>query len=164
MKPLPLSLFLALCFLSIGQTTQNAILLDLPFVGVLFQAGQATPDLLESLSFGVGQPVESLWQASEETVIGLETALKLELAAKNDYYPKEVLEHYDEFKRQYIGVVVQDKNLIFATFDRCTELSLKELTAAFIPFLPMDGGSCFMEILFDPAMNEFIRLYIHGEA
>ncbi len=143
----------------------SRVLTNQPFTGVVFQPERGTPELLEYLGYGVGQNVDDVWTASAEDALGLEAALKERLEAMtDDYYGKEVLEHYDDFKRQYIGVVIEDQRYLFATYDRCTDLSLEDLTANFIALLPADGGSCFMEILFDPETHEFIRFNIHGEA
>ena len=146
-----------------AQQEPSFVLANQPFIGVVFQPAEGTPELLEYLGLGVGQDVDDVWTASEEDALSLETALKGRLEAMTDnYYGKEAFEHYNDFQRQYMGVVIEGKRYVFATYDRCTDLSLEELTANFIAFLPLDGGSCFMEVLFDPEANELTRLNIHG--
>ena len=162
-----ITMFLSVLFIGTACAQQEPplVLTNQPFTGVVFQPERGTPELLEYLGYGVGQNVDDVWTASEEDALDLEAALKARLEAmKDDYYGKEVLEHYDDFNRQYIGVVVEGKRYIFATYDRCTELSLEDLTANFIALLPADGGSCFMELLFDPETSTFVRFNIHGEA
>ena len=148
-----------------AQQEPPLVLTNQPFTGVVFQPERGTPELLKYLGYGVGETVDDVWAASEEDALGLEAALKERLETMTDsYYGKEALEHYGDFNRQYIGVVVEGKRYIFATYDRCTELSLEDLTANFIALLPDDGGSCFMELLFDPETSTFVRFNIHGEA
>ena len=160
-----LKIFLLGLLIGTAYAQPSRILANQPFTGVVFQFTKETPELLEYLGYGVGQDVDDVWAASEEDALGLEAALKrrLETMTDNDY-GKEVLEHYDDFKRQYIGVVVEGQRYIFATYDRCTDLSFEDLTANFIAMLPVDGGSCFMELLFDPETDTFVQFNIHGSS
>jgi hypothetical protein len=83
--------------------------------------------------------------------------------AEYDPY-SDVLEHYNTYKRQYIGAVIKGKNVIIATFDRCSEFAEEQLEVTFIATLPSDGGTCFTEVVFDVKSKTFLRFYLHGEA
>jgi hypothetical protein len=135
------------------------------FTGVIFSAKDyGSKDMLQTLGSALGENVVGVWTPTNEDVLTLETAFITYLNEPRNARAKEVLTKLHAYKRQYIGVELEDQDLVFATFDACTDLSDDELIKELIPFLPLDGGICFIELLFDPKTQTFYRVYIHGEA
>jgi hypothetical protein len=166
MKP---ALFNVLFFFGLVSSTVHAqsgqlLPTDL-FTGVIFSAEDYdSSDMLQTLGYAVGEDVVGVWTPTNEDVLLLETTFIIYLNESEGARANEVLTRLHEYKRQYLGVELKDRRLIFATFGACTEISNEELVEEFIPFLPLDGGTCFTELLFDPVAKSFYRVYIHGEA
>ncbi len=135
------------------------------FTGVIFSGeNYNSPEMLKNLGYAVGEDVIGVWTPTNDDVLALETALVTALQAMSRWEAPEILASLRQYLRQYLGVVVKGQRLILANFDRCSQLEDGQLEASFIPFLPEDGGSCFLEVLFDPATQTFPRIYIHGQA
>ncbi len=148
---------------------KGELLTGLPYQAARFPVADYSAEDLKHVSYaGTGEEVTALWLPSEAELAHFEEALLNVLTAKTtgkDYDPyREVLEHYNDYKRQYIGAVLNSENVIIATFDRCSEFEKGQLETHFISTLPMDGGSCFLELVFNVKSKSFTRLYIHGEA
>ncbi len=158
-----------LCTASNCPLASGELLKNVPYEAARFPAGDYSEDDLQNISYvGTGEEVTTLWLPSEEELATLEKKLQTELAVKATptvYDPyTEALEHYHDYKRQYVGAVIGSEKVIIATLDRCSEFEEGQLEAFFIPFLPSDGGSCFLELVFSVESKTFTRLYIHGEA
>jgi hypothetical protein len=162
MKP---ALFSLLLCLSIIQAQEGQFVPTELFTGVIFLGEDYnSPEELKNLGYGLGEEVTGAWTPTIEDVMNLETALVTTLQTMSRWEAPEILASLNQYRRQYLGVVVKNQQLIMANFDRCSKFEEGQLEASFIPFLPEDGGSCFIELLFDPAIQNFLRFYIHGEA
>ncbi len=166
MKPVLLN---ALLFFGLASSTLHAqsgqLLQSDGFSGVIFSAEDyASSEMLKTFGYAVGEDVVGIWTPTNEDVLVLETAFTAYLTETKDVRAGEIINELLEYKRQYIGVELKDQQLIFATFDACTDISDEELVKEFIPFLPEDGGICFIELLFDHVAKSFYRIYIHGGA
>lgn len=172
-----LLLFLGLGSLTLAQVcTENRcetmlgeLLKGLPYEAARFPVTHYSEEDLKHVSYsGTGEEVTALWLPSETELASFEEALKNELTAKvtdAPYNPyRDVLEHYNAYKRQYIGAVLNGEKVIIATLDRCSDFAAGQLEARFISVLPFDGGTCFLELVFHPKSKTFPHFYIHGEA
>ncbi len=108
--------------------------------------------------------LSDVWLPSLEEIEMLESTFIKTLQAMSRAEAPTILGLQNDYKRQYLGIVVDGKRLVVTNFDRCSIFAEAQLEAYFIPFLPEDGGSCFIETLFDPATKTFKQFYIHGEA
>ena len=70
-----------------------------------------------------------------------------------------VWQRLNEYKRQYIGVILDGKKIIYANFFCSDQPDWKE---NFV--LVMDGGACYFQFNFDPNTGEFFELQVNGEA
>jgi hypothetical protein len=163
MKPVFLGILFLLGLGSIVHSQQGQLVLTDQFTGVIFSA-QDYAEMVETLGYAVGENVVGVWTPTTEDVLRLETTFTTYLNDTKDSRADEVLTRLHDYKRQYLGVELKDQHLIFATFDACTDLSSEKLVEEFIPFLPLDGGTCFIELLFDPTAKSFYRVSIHGTA
>jgi hypothetical protein len=161
-----------LCFILavtlFGAAQQGELLKNVPYEAARFPVGGYSEEDLQNAFYALGEPVTALWLPSDEEIRALELGLRNELESKAtsqtyDAY-QEVLGFFNAYQRQYLGVVVNGKKQIVAMFDRCSTFEAGQLENAFIPALPLDGGSCFLELVYDPLNNVLERLYIHGEA
>jgi hypothetical protein len=144
---------------------RGELLKDVPFQAARFPLADYSEEDLKSISYGgTGEEISALWLPTEADLEALENALQTQLAAPDDERYPEVLEFYNDYRRQYIGVVINNQKLIMANFDRCSSFETGQLEADFISVLPLDGGTCFLELVFDPKSKTLPRFYLHGEA
>jgi hypothetical protein len=144
---------------------RGELLKDVPFQAARFPVTDYSKEDLKNVSYGgTGETVSAVWLPTEADLEALENALQTRLATPDDDRYAEVLEFYNDYRRQYIGVVINNQKLIMANFDRCSSFAEGQLEANFISVLPMDGGTCFLELLFDPESKTFTHFYLHGEA
>lgn len=171
-----LFLFISLSLVAFAQpcatdceTMTGELLRGVPYQATRFPVTTYSKEDLENVFYaGTGEEVTALWLPSDAELASLEEAIKKELRAKvtgQDYDPyRETLESLNDYKRQYVGAVIKGEKMIIATFDRCSVFAEGELESQFISRLPMDGGSCFLELVYDPQRKTFPVFYIHGEA
>jgi hypothetical protein len=165
MKPALLSILFFLLVSSGVYSQQGQLVPTDRFTGVIFSAEDYnSPEMWQTLGYAVGEDVLGVWTPTKEEVMRLETALITMLQTMSREEAPVILASLHSYRRQYLGVVVKNQRLLVANFDRCSEFEEGQLEASFIPFLPFDGGSCFIELLFDPVTKTFQRVYIHGEA
>lgn len=103
------------------------------------------------------------WTPSEEDVIAIEGGLVhyLEQNAEK-FYVRDVpvWDRLDEYNRQYIGIIVDDRHIIYANYF-CDSASV-DWTEEFV--LVMDGGDCFFQFQYDVDTAEYFNLQVNGEA
>jgi len=64
-----------------------------------------------------------------------------------------------DYRRQFVGIVVDGKRQIFGNFF----CAFEGLTVT-SPVSVDDGGDCFFSVVYDPAFRSFSALSINGEA
>lgn len=104
------------------------------------------------------------WSPTEADVRTLEDGLPVYLREnKSAFYMTEDLiwERLDEYNRQYIGVVLEGKNVIYASY-LCQDGATTEWKEQFI--FVADGGACYFKFKFDTSTGEFYDLLVNGEA
>lgn len=128
----------------------------------------------------LGVDAEGFWTPSPQEVEVVETRLKeaLQKAVKdpeqfNKYaqtsdsqkYLSEqiarILSHYEEYRRQYIGLVIHGKRHIYLNSFSSRE-SASDYTKHFV--MVFDGGFWFWHILYSMDDGTFFNLSINGEA
>ena len=69
------------------------------------------------------------------------------------------------YKRQYVGIVVEDKKRIFINFF-CDPFEFPDSDVSWKnqPLVILDGGDCYFQVQYDLNSKEFMHLYINGEA
>jgi hypothetical protein len=165
MKPVFLSILFFLGLSSMVHSQQGQRVPTNQFTGAIFSGEDYdSSEVLKNLGYAVGEDVMGVWTPTNEDVLALETGFTTYLSETTDARAEEVLTGLHEYKRQYIGVELKDQHLVFAAFDACTTASDEELLEELRPILPLDGGTCFIELLFDPTAKSFYRISIHGVA
>jgi hypothetical protein len=129
---------------------------------VIFSEKQANEWEIGSWFAQNGETIE-YWTPTEENVIAIENELTVFLQENPDhFYNSEtpVWERLDEYNRQYIGVMLDDRQIIYANFF-CDSVETDWRTD-FV--LVMDGGDCFFQFKYDVEAAQFFDLQVNGNA
>ena len=128
---------------------------------VIFSAKQAREQKLGGWLVTHDQTAE-YWTPSEEDVLALENGLGTYLQ-KNPgrfYEGTPAWERLDEYNRQYVGMVLDGKQIIYANYF-CDSIET-DWRKDFI--FVMDGGDCFFQFKYDVHTAEFFDLQVNGVA
>lgn len=91
----------------------------------------------------------------------LDAYAKTPLAQKVVFqHVENILKHYDEYRRQYIGLVIHGKRHIY--LNSFSARDNENYTKQFV--IVMDGGFWFWHILYSIDEGKFLSLEINGEA
>jgi hypothetical protein len=139
---------------------------NVPYEAARFPIRNLSQEEMKTIAYLVedGKVLSEVGLPSLEEIKSLEVTLTETLQAMSRAEAPVILDLLNDYKRQYLGIVVDETWLIVANFDRCSIFAQGQLEASFIPFLPEDGGTCFIETLYNPALKTFERFYVHGEA
>ena len=108
-------------------------------------------------------PTAEYWSPSENNILILEKQLGAYLQNNSDRFDKQkspIGERLDEYDRQYTGMVLGEKKIIFANYF-CESLETDWRTEfVFV----LDGGDCFFQFKYDVNSGEFFDLQVNGIA
>ena len=113
---------------------------------------------------GRNKPPSEYWTPTAEQVVELESKLSDYLKSTAPARAPELWKKLDQYKRQYVGIVVEGRRLIYANFicDGVIKESFRDWKSR--PIQVDDGGDCFFEVDYEPATGQFSELMVHGEA
>jgi hypothetical protein len=106
--------------------------------------------------------VEGYWTPTEEDVLLLEQKLPAFLQENSASFRRQppVWEELSSYKRQYAGVVLNEKKIIYGNFF-CTNTGIDwKKDWVFV----LDGGDCFFQLQFEIASGNFSGLMVNGDA
>ena len=129
---------------------------------VIFPAEQAREQGVGSWFVEDGQTAD-YWSPSENDVLTLEDRLDVYLQNNSDRFNKQkspIGARLDEYDRQYIGIVLNGNQIIFANYF-CESLET-DWRKDFV--FVLDGGDCFFQFKYDVNSAEFFDLQVNGEA
>ena len=129
---------------------------------VIFSAQQAEESGIGSWFAQGNEPIE-YWTPTEENILALEDALGSYLQENPDRFRNleiPVWERLDEYNRQYIGLVLDGEQIIYANYF-CTDLET-DWKKDFV--IVMDGGECFFQVKYNVKSAEFFDLQVNGDA
>jgi hypothetical protein len=96
------------------------------------------------------------WMPDAVQIETLEIALADNLSRNERWDGADITHYY----RQYFGFTVEDTPYIYgALFCQHFDMDWQENLV-----FAMDGGTCFIDLAYNPETGEFASLYIHGEA
>lgn len=105
---------------------------------------------------------DSTWQITEADVKNMEANLSRITQLKSASGIRGMrLEHPEAFYRQYVGIVVGKRKLIYINAF-CEKSAGVDWHTSLISVC--DGGSCFWGAVYDPATGEFSDLQMNGMA
>lgn len=125
--------------------------------GVIFTAEQTAANLDV-----FGSNVKDTWTPAQADIAELEAALPAFLETAENQWLRDdppIEERVPEYMRQYLGIVEEGKEIIYANFF-CT---INEMDWSNEYVLVMDGGDCFFQVKYNPATGEFFDLAVNGE-
>jgi hypothetical protein len=103
------------------------------------------------------------WTPTESEVLSIETELGSFLKENANAFrftETPVWERLEEYSRQYLGIILGEKKIIYANFFcRSFETDWRK-EFVFV----LDGGSCFFQFMYDINTSEFFDLRVNGEA
>lgn len=103
------------------------------------------------------------WTPTEKDVLVVENEVGFFLQENSDAFRLQespVWERLDEYNRQYLGIILGEKKIIYANFF-CSQIDF-DWRKDFV--FVMDGGSCFFQFKYDVDTGEFFDLQVNGEA
>ena len=109
-----------------------------------------------------GQTAE-YWTPSEEAVLAIEGGLVSFLQENPDRFYSQgtpVWERLDDYNRQYLGIVLDGKRLVYANY--FCDSTGRDWKKDFV--MVLDGGDCFFQFKYDVDSGEFFDLQVNGNA
>ena len=102
------------------------------------------------------------WTPTEGDILSLEGKLDFFLRQNAESFNRQppAWERLNDYKRQYVGVIIDEKQVIYGNFfcsDTGTDWN-KEWVFV------LDGGDCFFQLQFDVESRTFTGLTVNGEA
>ena len=128
---------------------------------VAFSADKARTDEMLKWLFSAD---DEYWSPTAADVHTLQSGLPAYLQEnKSAFYMTEmpIWEHLNEYNSQYVGIVLDGKKVIFASY-LCQDGSKTGWKEDFI--FVADGGACYFQFKFDTSTGEFYDLLVNGEA
>jgi hypothetical protein len=126
--------------------------------GVIFTAAQS-----EANVDAVGGNVTETWTPTAADVAQLEADLPAFLQGAQDEWLRTdppIWERASDYMRQYLGIVEDDTQLIYANFFCAADHDDWRTTFVFV----MDGGDCYFQLKYNPQTREFSAFSVNGEA
>lgn len=108
------------------------------------------------------EDLDGYWTPYGEDILNLEGELDSFLREHSDQFRRQppVWEQLDQYKRQYVGVVVNGKQIIHGNFF-CTDTGMDwKKDWVFV----MDGGDCFFQLQYDVESETSMNLRVNGDA
>jgi len=139
---------------SIAQSPQ----IKLPGSGLFILPVDAGQSLLRQCSRAAPANVSQFWNPSPEQIQKLELLLPKYVrygAGRKPGIPDDV-----EYHRQYVGIVVNGKRLIYGNFYPVSVSGYFDEKST--PVIICDGGAAFWGIVFEPESNVFLDLQVNG--
>jgi hypothetical protein len=158
MKP-PLSgVLLAWAVAAASASVAQPAQMSLPVGGRFILPVSAGQSLLRQCSRSSPPNVSQFWSPSVEQIQRLERALPGYVRSSEGRKP--VIAHTVEYHRQYVGIIVNGKRLIYGNFYPTSVSDYFDEKST--PVIVCDGGASFWGIVFEPESSAFIDLQING--
>jgi hypothetical protein len=158
MKPRLSALLLVCAVAAAGATVAQPAPMALPLGGRFILSPNAGQSLLRQCSRSSPANVSQFWNPSVEQIQRLERALPGYLRSSEGRKP--VIATTVEYHRQYVGIVVNGKRLIYGNFYPTSVSDYFDERST--PVVVCDGGGSFWGIVFEPESSMFFDLQING--
>ncbi len=140
-----------------GALAQSAEM-RLPGAGAFILPVNAGESLLRQCSRGTPANVSQFWNPSPEQIRKLESLLPQYVRSGSERNPN--IPHNVEYHRQYVGIVVDGKRLIYGNFYPASVSDLFDEKS--MPVVVCDGSASFWGIVFEPDSSAFLDLQVNG--
>ncbi len=118
------------------------------------------------VSLWPSEKVTGVWEPSEQDIELLESNIShvADIKFLNPDYKGSQIPHPEEYLRQYFGVFINGRKLIYVNA-LCEKYGVKYAQYWRERFVDVyDGGSCFWHVRYDPATKKFSELMVNGVA
>lgn len=154
------TIFVATLLFLAGHALAQSIGFGLPERGSFVLPVSLGPALLNQCSRDVPGPVSGFWLPSPDQITKLE--LRAALYVRDSESKKKRVPAPIAFYRQYVGVVVDGKRLIYGNFYPANLAGSHKQASS--PVIICDGGASFWGLVFDSEINQILELRLNGEA
>jgi hypothetical protein len=159
------SAILLLCAIAAAEPSlAQSLEIKLPGAGTFILPDHAGRSLLKQCSRDTPANVSQFWNPSTQQIQKLESLLPKYLRDGAD--PRRSIPSNVEYHRQYVGIVVNGKRLIYGNFYPADVLYptsvFDHLDERSTPVVVCDGGPAFWGVVFDPESNAFLDLRVNG--
>jgi uncharacterized protein YceK len=144
--------------------SQNIYIKTDTIEGVIFNANAINPEYIKYFIYDEGnRNPDSYWTPTEDDVLTLEEKLPayLQSKLKPEHYAYGVWDKLPDYKRQYVGFVIDGNKAIYASYF-CDAYDSDAWKTQLL--MVMDGGECFFQIIYDVEKQTFRQLAINGFA
>jgi hypothetical protein len=141
-----------------GQSLVQSSGFELPKAGIFILGIDQGKALLKQCSRSVPTKVSGYWEPSTDDIAKLEEQLPSYIrdgASKKKSIPNNIAYH-----RQYLGIIVDDKSLIYGNFYPSDMPNRRN--EQLNPVVVCDGGHSFWGIVFDPTTGQFEEPQLNG--
>lgn len=145
-------------------SSQNTYIHTDTIEGVIFNADILDPDSTKYYIYDENnRNPDSYWTPAKEDVLALEANLPAYLKYKlpANHYAYGLWDKLPEYKRQYVGYVIDGERRIFANYF-CDSFNGDYWKSGLV--MVMDGGECFFHVLYRVDAQTFTVLSINGFA
>ncbi len=151
-------MLLACAVAAAGASFAQPLEMKLPGTGSFILPVNAGQSLLRQCSRGTPANVSQFWNPSSEQIQKLEVLLPDYVRQSSDRKPN--ISDHMEYHRQYVGIVVNGKRLIYGNFypASVSDYFDEKSTAVVV----CDGGASFWGIVFEPESSVFLDLQVNG--
>ena len=102
--------------------------------------------------------VEDLWTPTQDDVLQLEAGLATYLQQNAEPEHTRVWQELADYKRQYVGIIQDGQPSIYTNF--FCEGNISET----LTMLPLGGGDCYFQVIYNVDRDLFSYLNVHGES
>jgi hypothetical protein len=141
-----------------AQQAVPAAQMQLPSGGLFILPVSAGQSLLRQCSRSSPSNVSQFWSPSLEQIQRLEHDLPMYVRPGDGRKP--VIADTVQYHRQYVGIVVNGKRLIYGNFYPTSVSDYFDEKST--PVVVCDGGASFWGIVFEPESSVFLDLQING--
>jgi hypothetical protein len=156
--PRPSGMLFVWAVAAAGASLAQSPEMKLPGAGVFILPVNAGQSLLRQCSRGTPTNVSQFWNPSPEQIQKLESLLPQYVRHGTDRNPN--IPDNVEYHRQYVGIVVNGKRLIYGNFYPASVSDLFDEKS--MPVVVCDGSASFWGIVFEPDSSAFLDLQVNG--
>jgi hypothetical protein len=156
--PRPSGMLFVWAVAAAGASLAQSAEMKLPGAGVFILPVNAGQSLLRQCSRETPANVSQFWNPSPEQIRKLESLLPQYVRHGTDRNPN--IPDNVEYHRQYVGIVVNGKRLIYGNFYPASVSDLFDEKS--MPVVVCDGSSSFWGIVFEPDSSAFLDLQVNG--
>lgn len=156
--PRPSGMLFVWAVAAAGASLAQSPEMKLPGAGVFILPVNAGQSLLRQCSRETPTNVSQFWNPSPEQIQKLESLLPQYVRHGTDRNPN--IPDNVEYHRQYVGIVVNGKRLIYGNFYPASVSDLFDEKS--MPVVVCDGSAYFWGIVFEPDSSAFLDLQVNG--